>query len=359
MTATGSPGPLRRVAQPRRLALFAAALVLAGFLVTFIADGSASITSALSNALANTVALAVTAIPVWWLCQRVSWRTADRWWFYPIHLFCAVLFSGLWALVLAIALGITAGLGGDGWAPVLLHGPALHWLVLTAVFVYCAIAAACYAVDASRDAQRAAETLHHAQLHALRAQLDPHLLFNTLHSLLELVRSGDARADDAVDRFARVARYVAQGRTAGEDLVELRAEWDMAQDYVALESLRLGSRLQCRFECDDAIMPARIPALTLQPLIENAITHGIAPRPGAGTIVVRATRIADAVQIHVEDDGLGSAATTQGSGSGLTLVRQRLATHFGDRLTFAAGPRADGTGWAVLVQFPATVPAYA
>jgi LytS/YehU family sensor histidine kinase len=251
-----------------------------------------------------------------------------------------------------LALGIGSGLRGDGWSPVFLQGPALHWLALTSIFVYFAIVAACYAVQASRDAQQSAETLHHAQLHALRAQLDPHLLFNTLHSLLELVRSGDARADDAIDRFARVARYVAQGRTPADDLVTLHAEWTMAQDYVALESLRLGSRLQCTFDCDDSLKDVRIPALSLQPLIENAIVHGIAARPGPGRIAVTARRVADRVAIRVEDDGLGASATTHGTGTGLELVRQRLATHYGQQLEFRAGPAVSGAGWVVDAVFP-------
>jgi signal transduction histidine kinase len=352
MTSSSPASALRFTAQPRALALFATTLVLAGFLATFVADGDSDIGNALSSAIANTMALAATATPVWWLCRRVSWRAANVWWFYPLHLLSALLFAALWATALAVALGITGGIRGLGWRPAFLSGPALHWLVLTSVFVYCAIAAACYAVEASREAQRAAETLHHAQLHALRAQLDPHLLFNTLHSLLELVRSGDHRADDAVDRFARVARYVAQGRTIGSDLVELRSEWEMAQDYVALECLRLGARLQCQFTCDDTLASIMLPALTLQPLIENAITHGIAPRPGPGALRVCATRYDHMLVLSVEDDGLGASSVTHGSGMGLTLVRQRLAAHYGNQMQFTAGPLTDGPGWRVDVRIP-------
>jgi signal transduction histidine kinase len=351
LTPPVSP-PRSILLRPSGLALFGLALVMAGFLVTFVADEGALVGGTLISAIANTAAIAVSALPVWWLCGRMQWRHGDRWWFLPVHVICALLFAVLWIVSLAIALGIGSGLSGDGWRPAFLQGPALHWLALTSIFVYFAIGAACYAVQASRDAQRSAETLHHAQLHALRAQLDPHLLFNTLHSLLELVRSGDSRADDAIDRFARVARYVAQGRTPVDDLVELRDEWAMAQDYVALEALRLGSRLQCTFACDDSLLSVRVPALSLQPLIENAITHGISARPGPGRIDVTARRVDDTIALRVEDDGLGVLAKTHGAGTGLELVRRRLATRYGARSHFTAGPRSDGTGWSVDATFP-------
>jgi hypothetical protein len=349
-STVGTPSVLLR---PAGLALFGAALVLSGFVVTFIADGSDSFADAFSSALANTAAIALAALPVWWVCNTVRWRNGDRWWFLPLHTVCAIGFAGLWVVILAGALGFTSGVRGGDWTPVVLRGAAMHWLALTSIFVYFAIGAACYAVQASRDAQASALTLHGAQLHALRAQLDPHLLFNTLHSLLELVRSGDERAEDAIDRFARVARYVAQGRAPGEDLVELRAELAMAKDYVALESLRLGTRLQCSFEHDTSLDLVQIPALSLQPLIENAITHGIAARPGPGSIVVSAERIDHSIVIRVLDDGLGAAATTRGGGTGLELVRRRLAAHYGERLRFSAGPRADRSGWRVDATFPA------
>ena len=193
------------------------------------------------------------------------------------------------------------------------------------------------------------------EMRSLRAQLDPHLLFNTLHSLLELVRSGDARADGAIDRFARVARYVSEGRAANRDIVSLRAEWEMTQDYLALESLRLGPRLTCRFDFGSDLEQVRIPALTLQPLVENAIRHGIASRPGVGTLVLSAWSADGRTHVVTEDDGLGAAATTRGSGTGLDLVRRRLAAEFGSTLVFDAGPRADASGWRVHASFPSTV----
>lgn len=330
-------------------------MMLAGFLAVFIADGARPSFVVVRDAIANTCAAAVTALPVWWLCSRMHWRLVDRWWFLPAHVAAASCFTMLWYLTIANALALGSLLSGDGFRPTYLAGPALHWEMTTAVVLYCAIAAGCYLFQAARDAQRALALQHASELRALRAQLDPHLLFNTLHSLLELVRCGDARADEAIDRFARVARYVSDGRAANRDLVPLRDEWRMTQDYAALESLRLGPRLSCRFSLGEQLDRVEIPALSLQPLLENAIRHGIGPRAGAGAVDISVTLVERRVVVSVLDDGLGASAATKGAGTGLDLVRRRLQAHFGDTVVFNAGPRSDAAGWRVLASFPVSM----
>ncbi|HYW49854.1 MAG TPA: histidine kinase [Gemmatimonadaceae bacterium] len=339
--------------QPRRLLLFGATVFLVCHVIVFIADGATSVTAVLRDAIANSIAAAVCATPVWLLCRRVPWRMGARWWFLPMHLGALVAFMALWYLLLGVTLGTTGVLAGRRFELALLVGPALHWEAFTAVVLYFAIMAGCYLTQAAADAQQALDLQHRTEMRSLRAQLDPHLLFNTLHSLLELVRSGDARADDAIDRFARVARYVSEGRGANRDIVSLRAEWEMTQDYLALESLRLGPRLSCRLDFGADLEHVSIPALTLQPLVENAIRHGIAPRPGAGALVLSAWTSEGRTHLLAEDDGLGAAATTHGSGTGLDLVRRRLEAQYGATLAFDAGPRQDGNGWRVHASFPA------
>ena len=338
--------------QPRRLVVFGVAVVLVCHVIVFIADGATSATAILRDAIANSIAAVLSAVPVWLLCRRVSWREGGRWWFLPLHLVALLAFMSLWYLAIAVMLGAAGMLWGRAFQFAFLQGPALHWQEFTAVVLYCAIAATCYLTQAAAEAQQALNLQHRTEMRALRAQLDPHLLFNTLHSLLELVRSGDTRADDAIDRFARVARYVSEGRAANRDIVSLRAEWEMAQDYVALESLRLGPRLSCRFDFGEDLEHVSIPALTLQPLVENAIRHGIAPRPGAGVLVLSAWSADGRPHLLAEDDGLGAAATTRGSGTGLDLVRRRLQAQFGAGLTFDAGPRHSSSGWRVHASFP-------
>ena len=348
-----APPPFGRSWQPRRLVVFAGSMMIAGYLAVFIADGAKGGWGILRDAIANTLAAGLSSLPVWWLCARITWGRAERWWFLPVHVTGAAGFAALWYATIAMALGAGCWLSGRGWTPTFLSGRALHWQVLTSAVLYFAIAAGCYLTQAVRDAELARDLQYRSEMSALRAQLDPHLLFNTLHSLLELVRSGDERADDAIDRFARVARYVTDGRAAGRDVAPLADEWRMTQDYAALESLRLGPRLHCEFDFGADLDAVLMPALSLQPLVENAIRHGIAPRPGAGAVRISAYVVNRRVHLLVEDNGLGVDATTRGTGTGLDLVRRRLAAQFGDALSFIAGPRDDAQGWRVLASFPA------
>jgi signal transduction histidine kinase len=336
----------------RRVTVGVAVLVFAGFLATFVGDAGAPAWWMLRDALSNLVAIAVSAVAVVALCRWMEWSRASRWWFLPVHAIAAIAFAQLWYVVFAVVSVLPVTLAGAPFVPNWLQGPARRWQLFTAVFIYLAVAAACYLAQAARDWQRAVALQHEAESAAMRAQLDPHVLFNTLHSLLELVRSGDARADDAIDRFARLARYVSEGRAAGRDLVPLADEWRAVEDYLALESLRLGPRLTHGLALDPGVATAMVPALTLQPLVENAIVHGIAPRAGAGTLAVSAARDGEALAITVVDDGLGAAARTAGSGRGLALVRRRLAVRHGDAARFEAGPRTDGAGWRVALRLP-------
>ncbi len=346
------PAELTHAWKPRRVALYAASLLAAGYVAVFLADGAAPSAGIVRDAIANTAAAAIAALPVWWLCAHMPWRLGARWWFLPAHIAGAATFTLVWYVVIAAALGLATVLGGGAFRLQFLTGPALHWEAMTSVVLYVAIASGCYLLQAARDARTAQALQHESEMRALRAQLDPHLLFNTLHSLLELVRSGDARADEAIDRFARVTRYVSEGRSHTRDLVPLTAEWQMTQDYAALESLRLGTRLTCRFDLGTTPASVVIPAMSLQPLVENAIRHGIAPRPGPGTVEISARVDAERVHVQVQDDGLGAAAHARGDGTGLDLVRRRLIAHFGPAVSFAAGPRTDGAGWRVATSFP-------
>ncbi|MFN0098546.1 MAG: sensor histidine kinase [Gemmatimonadaceae bacterium] len=325
--------------------------MLLSFAVVFAGENGDLRVSAIIAALANVVAVGLTALPIWWLCRRVSWQRGDRWWFLPMHFVAALLASQLWLYVLAFCLAISEVLQGRMWDVAPLAGPARVWQAFTAVFLYTAVAATVYAVQAVRAVEQATALHYQSEMAALRAQLDPHLLFNTLHSLLELVRSGDARADDAVERFARVTRYVTKSRVLGDDLVPLAEEWRMVEDYLSLEALRLGPRFTYSLRLDPAIAQQRLPAMTLQPLVENAIVHGIGPRTGPGRLDVRGESRGGRVVITVTDDGTPDVGHTAGSGQGLRLVERRLLLRYGDAATFEAGPRGDGPGWRVVMTY--------
>lgn len=190
------------------------------------------------------------------------------------------------------------------------------------------------AQDALREEEsRAAEAevlRAEAELSALRARLNPHFLFNTLHTLLALVRRDPAAAERGLEQFGQMMQYALRAGGEQGDCVSVADEMRFTRAYLALEALRLGDRLRVSESVDGATLQVRIPALTLQPLVENAIRHGIGPRPSGGTVSIRAVGRGHSVMLEVTDDGVGMAAGAgRPGGQGLELVRRRLDAVFG------------------------------
>jgi LytS/YehU family sensor histidine kinase len=204
------------------------------------------------------------------------------------------------------------------------------------------------AAAARADAARA-----RAELSALRARLDPHFLFNTLHSVGALVRADSAAAESALERFADLLRYVLDAERGGRDDVALHDELAFVRSYLALEQLRLGERLQVVEEVDPDALECAVPPLTLQPLVENAIRHGLAPLARGGTLRVTAGFDGDLLALEVADDGAGAdaATTSRAAGLGLSTVRQRLQGRWPEARTDVV--TAPGEGFVVRLRLPA------
>ncbi|MEW6269589.1 MAG: histidine kinase [Thermodesulfobacteriota bacterium] len=235
------------------------------------------------------------------------------------------------------------------------RGP-LYWSAAWWVVLYGLVATAWHAVR-ERDRLRARElAAAQAELHALRARLDPHFLFNTLHSLGVLVREDRGLAEEALDQFGELMRYVLRTSRAGED-VPLADEIDFVRSYLALEKLRLGDRLRVVEDLDDDALDCSVPPLLVQPLIENAIRHGIAPLRRGGTVELSARHEGGTLTIRVRDDGAGcdAASVARSAGLGLDAVARQLAARFPAEHRFAAGPRPEG-GFEVQLSLPASVP---
>jgi two-component system sensor histidine kinase AlgZ len=176
------------------------------------------------------------------------------------------------------------------------------------------------------------------ELEALQARINPHFLFNTLNSIAALIREDPARAESMTLRLSSLFRYTLTAPKRG--LVTLDEELAIVEGYLAIEQERLGERLTWTIDVDPAIRRWGLPALTLQPLVENAIKHGIAPVVGDGSVRVRGWSEGGAVHIAVTDTGPGQSRE-QGTGEGLDNVRRRLRATFGARagvrLSTAAG----------------------
>jgi histidine kinase len=180
-----------------------------------------------------------------------------------------------------------------------------------------------------------------ARLRALTAQMQPHFLFNSLNTIASLVHVDPDKAEHTVERLSDLLRYAL---TSNERrLVTLGEELDVATDYLEIQRLRFGDRLRYRIEADPEARAERVPPMLIQPLVENAIVHGLCDRKAGGEIVIRASRPNGALEVSVEDDGVGPGKSVHvGTGTGLSSVRERLALVFGDGARLETGPSSAG-----------------
>lgn len=191
--------------------------------------------------------------------------------------------------------------------------------------------------DLNQQAQRAAD----AKLDALRAQINPHFLFNTLNTIASKNRTDPEEARSLLLRLADFFRYAVQQEG---QFAEFAHEYFFVRTYLSLEQARYEERLKVHLDVDPQVLPAQVPVLTIQPLIENAVKHGIAPMPNGGTVTLKARvdPLAGAIRISVRDDGVGMATERleevvngsieqRDSGVGLRNIHERLEHLYGER----------------------------
>lgn len=231
-------------------------------------------------------------------------------------------------------------------------GGAVAYGVL--VFGFGGVLHARRAQAAALQAAQAEAARVRAELSALSGKLNPHFLFNTLNSLLMLVRRDTERAEQALLGFSRLMRHVLDSKRHNEERVSLAEELDFVRDYLALETLRLGERLRVDWQVEESALEEAIPPLTLQPLVENAIQHGIAPQVGGGTLSLQARCVGDWLLLRVADDGPGCSwppAPTSRPGLGLGTLQRRFALDFDGRANLQV-QSAPGQGFAVELRIP-------
>ncbi len=225
--------------------------------------------------------------------------------------------------------------------------------------VYWVIVAAAHATHYYRSYQeRAMAALaleserNRAALSALQMQLQPHFFFNTLHTIATLVR--DDRGEAAVDTIARLGTLFRQALgSAHRTVVPLREELDFVAGYLEIEQLRFADRLTVSLRVDEETLDAEIPSMALQPLVENAVRHGIARDPDASLVSVIATRRNGSLRIEVRNDGPAFTAAEPGTvpGVGLQNVRARLRLLYGSDFTLTTVPGERG-GAVVALEVP-------
>jgi len=196
-----------------------------------------------------------------------------------------------------------------------------------------------------------------AELVALRSQLNPHFLFNTLHALTQLTRDDPAGTQDALERFGDLMRYVLHAGNEVTAEVTVEDELEFVEHYLALEQLRLGDRLRVCRQIDLETLELGLPPLLLQPLVENAVRHGVAPRRDGGTIRLTTQMVKESLLIEVADDGIGSEshAWRHSGGLGLKSVMRQLQAWYATAARFEVQTRP-GEGFMVRISVPARVP---
>ncbi|HVP14511.1 MAG TPA: histidine kinase [Terriglobales bacterium] len=257
--------------------------------------------------------------------RREAAATPDRLWFWVDGLvYASAAIVGAFIAAALVNRFVFPGFLGTGRAWVT---TGLYTLLFTTLFTGMAYAAAFHrqAVERARAVEQVRAELAGAELRALRAQIQPHFLFNTLNTIAALVAENPRAAEDTVTRLAEVFRHVLAA--SDEERTPLDAELGFVRDVLAIERLRLGERLRVVENVEPGLGGVPVPSLLLQPIVDNAVRHGIGARAEGGEIRLAAHARDGRLVLEVADDGPGmdAASPSRGAGFGLRSVRERLA----------------------------------
>ncbi|MGB3544881.1 sensor histidine kinase [Rubrivirga sp.] len=378
--------PMEDLTQPR-ITLKGVAMVAAAYVVLALFYSATIQQWALQESLARfvdeTVGLlprslidyglkGVLTVPVWWVVIRVlDGRPRSQ---VAAHVALLPLWVWAWyAAYRALAPVLDYGVLGDQGKAWDIFIPGLVYLAQFGAFHawrYVSQLRAQAGLEAAMQARQSdlERATRDAQLAALRAQMDPHFLFNTLNSVAASVPAEQGATRDLVARLSGLVRYTLAA--ARRDRVLLREELDFVRDYLALEQERMGDRLEVEVDADADALDVLVPPMLVQPLVENAIRHGIAPTLEGGTVRIEARRTGGAVHIMVRDDGAGpsrppaeilhpgdleSRQAGAANGVGLSNTDARLRALFGGGLALDVPGSGDGQARGFEARF--TVPA--
>lgn len=316
---------------------------------------------ALGRNLLDWYIFAILSIPVVSLARRIPLELADWKRRFTIHLAASVMFSLLWMVCrsfLLTPLQLT-GRGPHGfWAAftfalvaTFFFNVLIYWMIVSVGHTI-----RLYRRDREREVRTAElETrLTQARLQALQMQLNPHFLFNTLHAISSLMHKDVEAADRMLIRLSDLLRYALESTSEHE--VTLRQELDFLDRYIEIEQTRFGERLTVQKEIAPDTLDGLLPNLLLQPIVENAIQHGIEPHGRPGRIVLKSSRAGGVLKIEVQDNGDGiPAGGPPSDGIGLSNSRARLRQLYGDRAEFTLANVPEG-GLRVTIAVPWRTP---
>ncbi|MEQ9401260.1 MAG: histidine kinase [Longimicrobiales bacterium] len=307
------------------------------------------------------LALALPGWYVWALLAPVVVAAAVRMpldegslrWRVPAHLGLNLLVGGAWVAII-VAVRKAFGLPGIQDLQLQMAG-AVGTSLLTYWVLVGLVHLARYHREREARARRASELaaqLADARLSALKSQLHPHFLFNTMHAISAFVRDDPAKAEEMLAQLAGLLRTVLDSSDA--QVVPLADELDFVRRYLAIQEIRLADRLDARIDADPDTLGARVPSMVLQPLVENAVEHGIARRRGPGRLRLEVRRANGRLRLDVRDDGPGLPPDKREPSEwrvGLRNTRERLSRLYGTDHVFTLDDDPAG-GTRVRVEIP-------
>jgi two-component system LytT family sensor kinase len=334
-----------------RFAWFYAAAWLILYLlytVMLVANPGTSLLAAQIAAFFTVVPAAILGLMVWWFCSRIPWNEQRKIAFFAIHMVGAIVYTSVWT-------GFTV-------AEIAAYQPqevfntflerAMGWQAIMGLLIYGVIAGVEYLVQVSERLAEQRVLAGQAELMVLRSQLNPHFLFNTLHSITTLAGDDPAAVEGALVQFGSLLRYALDAGSRGDDDATLEDELRFVRGYLDLEKLRLGSRLTVVEDIDPDTLDCLVPVLTIQPIVENAVRHSIAPRANGGAVKLTSRLVDDMVIVEVHDDGNGATPEAiANGGTGLSLITKRIQGRFAGRGSTSID--SAGSGFTVRLSMPA------
>jgi len=305
-----------------------------------------------ARAFAGSAILSMPGALLVWIALRFSQRLHGRsspaaaiW----AHVAGGLIFAFVWAAIIYLLLVMANAKAAANYLRNL-----APWQMLDGILLYAAAVGIEQSAWTRRRLDRQKLATTRAQLHALRAQLNPHFLFNALNSIIQLAEEDTVATQSALERLSELLRHATRTSGGGRIDVTLRDELGFIRNYLALEQLRLGDRLRVVEEVEDEALDRLVPSLILQPIVENAILHAIAPRRSGGTVRLRAWLDRQSLTIEIQDDGPGfdPEASGRSAGLGLNIVRRQLEIRFPGQSEVRIGPVPEG-GTRVRLSLPA------
>jgi signal transduction histidine kinase len=277
----------------------------------------------LPNALADWLTCGMFT-PAFYLMVRRFPIRGERWWSaLPAHVAASTTFVLLKVAIYAPLFRLLNPDTPRSYRDVLFSGFYADWLA------YWAAVGVIHAIEYYRESRERELEATQLALENLRSQLQPHFLFNTLQSISTLIHRDPAAADRMLTDLSDLLRFSLRSTASQE--VPLHDELDFLARYLEIMRVRFGDRLVIRVDVSPDLLNAMVPSLVLQPIVENAIRHGMADRPDVGHVTVSGRRSGDSLRLEVADDGPGLAPSPPGNGIGLANTRERLARLYGGR----------------------------